>query len=70
MNLDNAMDFEIKNYAPDVDAVRVIVGSHADSCIAITVERDGNEVYVNVVDHFDGSERRIVLGQQGMTEKL
>ena len=69
MNLDHAMDFEIKNFAPET-AVRVVVGSREDSCIAVTIEREGDEVYVSVVDNFDGSERRIVLGQPGMTEKL
>ena len=64
MNLDNAIDL-----APE-KIVQVNVGSHPDSCITVIISQEDGGVYVSVTDHFDGSERRIVLGQSGMTEKL
>jgi hypothetical protein len=60
------MDFEIKNLAPDADVVYMVFGDHADSQITVTIDRDETgQVNVLVIDHMDGSERRMVLGQPG-----
>ena len=65
------MDFEIHNIAPEADIVHIVFGKNPDSSVAVSVEREeSGEVTILVVDNFDGSERRIVLGQPGYTDKL
>lgn len=65
------MDFEIDNLAPDADVVHMMFGSNADSSISVTVDRDEDGVVtILVVDNLDGSERRIVLGTPGYTDKI
>lgn len=65
------MDFEIDNLAPDSDVIHMTFGEHPDSMITVTIDRDENGVVtVLVVDNMDGSERRMVLGQSGYTEKV
>lgn len=64
-------DFNIENLAPDSDVIHMVFGSCADSCVSVTIDRDENGVVnVLVVDNLDGSERRLILGQPGYTEKL
>lgn len=69
--MDLGMDYEIKNLAPNSDVIHMVFGSHADSCMTVTIDRDEHGVVtVLVVDNLDGSERRLILGQPGYTEKL
>jgi len=70
MNLDDAIDFVINNHAPNKDAVTMLFGNNPDSAIEVVVERENEKVYVSVTDHFDGTQRRYVLGEPGFTEKL
>jgi hypothetical protein len=65
------MDFEINNLAPDSDVVHMVFGDHPDSQITVTIDRDElGKVNILVIDNLDGSERRMVLGQPGFTDKL
>ena len=65
------MDFEIDNLAPDADVVHMMFGSNPDSSVSVTVDRDEDGVVtILVVDNLDGSERRIVLGKPGYTDKI
>ena len=65
------MDYEISNLSPDADVVHMTFGVNADSQITVTIDRDENgQVNILVVDNMDGSERRMVLGQPGFTDKL
>lgn len=69
--MDLGMDYEIKNLAPDADVVHMTFGSHADSCMTVTVERDQDgQVHIVVIDNMDGCERRMILGQEGFTDKM
>lgn len=69
--MDMGVDYTINNLAPDSDVIQMTFGSHADSCMAVTIERDEHGVVtVLVVDNMDGSEQRMVLGQEGFTQKL
>jgi len=65
------MDFYIDNLAPDSDVIHMTFGEHPDGQITVTVDRDeAGIVSVLIVDNMDGSERRMILGQEGYTEKL
>jgi hypothetical protein len=56
----------IKNFAPNMDCIIISVGEWK-----ITVERDlDNEIYIAVEDTVEGSETRMILGQEGETQKL
>lgn len=68
---DMGVDYTIENLAPDSDVIHMTFGANADSCMSVTIDRDENGVVtVLVVDNMDGSERRMVLGQSGYTEKV
>lgn len=55
------MQVEIKNFAPDMDVINVIVGPNND--VHICVERDENgEVSVAVVNNSTGDDHRLILG--------
>lgn len=59
-------DATIKNFAPNMDCIIISVGEWK-----ITVERDlDNEIYIAVEDTVEGSETRMILGQEGETQKL
>jgi hypothetical protein len=67
MNIDDSVDYKVNNFAPDMDVIQMEFGKHIDSCITVTVDRDENgQVNVLVVDNFDGSEHRMILGQPGL----
>ena len=68
---DISVDYTIENLAPDSDTIYIKFGSYDDSHLTITIDRDEYcVVTVLVVDNMDGSERRMVLGQSGYTEKV
>jgi hypothetical protein len=61
------MDIRIENLAPDADVVLLHVGDEWQ----INVERDAQgTVRIVVEDLKNGSETRLVLGQEGETQKL
>jgi len=65
------MDYTVENLAPDADVIHMTFGDNPDSHMTVTVDRDENgTVFVLVVDNSDGTERRMVLGQEGFTDKL
>lgn len=65
------MDIKIENLAPDADVIHVVIGDNVDSQISVTIDRDmNNNVHVWIVDNASGSEHRMILGQEGFTEKL
>jgi len=71
MSIDDTMDFTVNNFAPDMDTIKMIFGNHEDSTIEVIIERDkSSNVFVSVTDHFDGSQKRYILGEPGFTEKL
>lgn len=59
-------DCYVQNFAPDQDAIVITVG---DYVIAVGKEEDGS-VSVTVTDNEEGSEQRMVLGQEGYTHAL
>ena len=58
-------DAVIENYAPDIDAVLISIGSWK-----ISIERDEiSDVFVTVKEEESGTEERCVLGKEGTTTK-
>lgn len=64
------MDYKINNFAPNYSLVQIDVANEDDK-LTITVDRnsDGN-IYISVLDHSDDSESRLILGKEGMTQRL
>ena len=60
------IDARVINLAPDSDTIKIVIGE-----FLICIERDQNmKVYVSVLDNEEGSEMRLVLGEEGLTHKL
>jgi hypothetical protein len=65
------MDYTINNLAPDADVIHLSFGDHPDSMITVTISREEDgSVSVLMVDNLDGSETRMFLGQEGLTQKV
>lgn len=60
------VDAKVENLAPDMDCIVITVGDWK-----ITVDREFHgPVYVTIEDTEEGSETRLILGQEGETQKL
>ena len=56
---------EIRNLAPDSDCIVIVIGE-----TKVTIWRDGiSDTFVDIEDE-DGSEYRLILGEESETHKL
>jgi hypothetical protein len=62
------MDIIVDNLAPDTDVILIMIGDN-QVAMSISREEDG-QVSVIITDNEEGSEMRLVLGQEGYTQKL
>jgi len=63
------MNVEINNLAPDTDVVSIRAYDNENEYICVNVERDKDGNVFVTVELDDGTEQRMILGQEGYTIK-